>query len=126
VLLKYADRNAQVAKLSNYGMAQPLNKEEADKLYKAAKELETKNIEAKVQKAGNLLDNTNYGIGKDNIVCSSASWMLLKSAGRTMPLSKSWVAKAVGIDFSPSDFYENTQYFLVTPLSLSYPEKKNE
>ena len=126
VLLKYADRNAQVAKLINYGMAQPLNKEEADKLYKAAKELETKNIEAKVQKAGNLFDNTNYGISKDNIVCSEASWMLLKSTGRAIPLSKSWVAKAVGINFSPSDFYENTQYFLVTPLSLNYPEKKNE
>lgn len=118
LLLKYTDRGAQVAKLSNYGIAQPLNKEEADKLYKAAKEMEAKNISAKIEKTGNLFDNTNYGISKENIVCSEASWILLKSTGRKMPLTKSWVTKSVGIDFSPADFYENTQYFLVTPLSL--------
>jgi len=124
--LKYGDRNAQVAKLSKYGIAQPLNKEEADKLYKTAKEMEAKNIAAKTQKSGNLFDNTNYGISKENIVCSEASWLLLKSTGRKMPLSKSWIAKSVGIDFSPSDFYDNTQYFLVTPLSLNPEEKKKE
>ena len=126
LLLKYIDRDARVAKLSNYGIAQPLNKGEADKLYKAAKEMEAKNISAKMEKSGNLFDNTNYGITKENIVCSEASWMLLKYTGRKMPLTKSWVAKTVGIDFSPSDFYDNTQYFLVTPLSLNSQKNKNE
>lgn len=124
--LKYGDRKAQVAKLNNYGIAQPLNKEEAERLFKAAKEMEAKNIAAKKEKEKNLFDKTNYGISKENIVCSEASWLLLKSTGRTMPLSKSWIAQKVGIDFSPSDFYENTQYFLVTPLSLNNQKKPNE
>lgn len=122
-LLKYGDRNAQVAQLSDYGIAQPLNKEEANRLYNEAKKMEAKNIEAKNEKEGNFFDKTNYGISKSNIVCSEASWVLLKSTGRTVPLTKSWMAKAVGIDFSPSDFYENTQYFLITPLSLNKQEK---
>jgi hypothetical protein len=123
--LKYGDRNAQVAKLSNYGIAQPLNKAEADKLFKTAKEMEAKNIAAKAEKAGNLIDKTNYGIRKENIVCSEASWLLIKSTGRAMPVSKSWVAQKAGIDFSPSDFYENTQYFLVTPLNLNIQKKSD-
>lgn len=119
LLKKYVDRDAQVAKLSNYGVAQPLNEEEANKLYEAAKELEAKNIANKVDKEGNLFDNTNYGtIGKDNLVCSEASWFLIKSTGRELPLSKSWATRATGVDFSPADFYDNTQYFVVTPLSM--------
>ena len=126
VLLKYGDRNAQVAKLSNYGVAQPLNQKEAMKLYEAAKEMEAKNITFQKEHSKNLIDNTNYGIwGGNNIVCSEASWALLKSTGRKMPDSRSTVAKAFGVSFSPSDFYENTQYFLVTPLSLEYQQKKD-
>lgn len=126
ILLKYADRTAQVASPGSYGVAQPLNNEEAARLYNAAKEMEAKNIAAKIEKAGSLFDKTNYGIFKENIVCSEASWILLKSTGRKMPLSKSWLAKAVGIDFSPSDFYDNSQYFLVTPLSIGSSKRGNE
>ncbi|MDP3353108.1 MAG: hypothetical protein Q8S44_05145 [Flavobacteriaceae bacterium] len=124
LLKSYGDRDTQVAKLNTYGIAQPLNKEEAIKLYETAKEMEVKNKADKVNKAGNLVDTTNYGaIGKDNIVCSEASWILLKSTGREMPKSKSQEAKTLGVDFSPSDFYENVQYFLVTPLSINSEKK---
>ena len=117
LLLKYGDRKTDVAQLGSGGIAQPLTPKEAMMLLNAAREMERKNAEAKVKKAGNLFDKNNYGILKENLVCSEASWMLLKSTGRTMPLSRSW-ATLVGIDFSPSDFYQHTQYFLVTPLEL--------
>lgn len=111
---KYLERDASVAKL----VGQPLNAEQATKLYETAKEMETKNI-GKIGQ-GNYWDSTNYGtIGKDNMVCSEASWALIKSTGRELPLSKSWISKSTGVDFSPADFYEQTQYFIVTPLSMS-------
>lgn len=112
--IKYLDRDASVAKL----VGQPLNDEQAKTIYETAREMETKNINKIAQ--GNIFDTTNYGtIGKDNMVCSEASWALIKSTGRELPLSKSWVSKTSGVDFSPADFYEHNQYFIVTPLSLS-------
>lgn len=109
----YLERNASVAKL----VGQPLNTNQANILYQTAKEMELKNIEK--SGSGNYWDSTNYGaIGNDNMLCSETSWALIKSTGRALPLSKSWVSKSTGVNFSPADFYENTQYFFVTPLSL--------
>ncbi|MFA5296627.1 MAG: hypothetical protein WC389_00285 [Lutibacter sp.] len=114
---RYEGRDASVAKLS--GLAQPLNTDESEKLWEKAKEMQTKNSEFKNNSSYYpWSDESLYGVGKDNVVCSKASWALLKSAGRDLPLSQSWITNKVGVDFSPADFYAYKQYFLVTPLSL--------
>jgi len=123
---EYDSRDASVAKSAINGVAQPLKPEEAQHLYEKALELAKKELDAEKGLAYNGLGQaqyglgqTNYGLGKDNLVCSGASWELLKATGREMPLTRSWVINATGINFSPADFYNNTQYFLVTPLSMS-------
>ena len=114
---RYNKRDASVAKLS--GLAQPLNTEEAEKLWEKAKEMQSKNTEFKNNTSNYpWSDESMYGVGKDNVVCSKASWTLLKSAGRELPLSQSWITNKIGVDFSPADFYAYKQYFLITPLSL--------
>ncbi len=120
LLKKYENRDAQVAKLNYYGVAQPLKPDEAQKLYEKAIELAKKELQSEQEISHTLFGYTNYGlIGKDNLVCSEASWTLIKSTGRKIPMSRSWITKANGVDFSPADFYNNTQYFLVTPLDMS-------
>jgi len=113
LIKKYEGHDAQVAKLSQFGIAQPLNPKEAQMLYEKALELAKKNLESE------KLGKNNYGFGKGNLVCSSASWTLITSTGRELPLSKSWVSTATGVNFSPADFYAYKQYFLITPLDMS-------
>ncbi len=111
-LKKYGSRGLEVAKL-----AQPLNKEEADRLYSAAKEMRAGNLD-KIE-ANNWFDKTNWGMwNKENAVCSEADWALIKAAGRQIPKSDDRIKKLLGIDFSPADFYSNEQYFLVSPLAI--------
>ncbi len=78
-------------------------------------------------RAGNLAkieankwsDTTTYGLwGKDNVVCSESDWALIRASGREMPPSDDRWKKALGVDFSPQDFHDNEQYFLVSPLSM--------
>jgi hypothetical protein len=116
---EYDSRDASVAKSAINGVAQPLKPEEAQHLYEKALELAKKELDTEKGIAYSAFGQTNYGLGKDNLVCSGASWELLKSTGRELPISRSWIINTTGIDFSPADFYNNTQYFLVTPLSMS-------
>jgi len=112
-LERYSSRGARVAEL-----AQPLNAEEAKKLWAAAAEMATKNTK---KVASNWLGlpwlGTNYGVwGKDNLVCSEADWSVLRAAGREIPESDDWVKKHLGVSFSPADFFNNEKYFIVSPL----------
>ncbi len=118
ILKKYGQRGTQVAQL-----AQPLNKEEGDRLYAAAKKMEAKNKNSVKEKANNWIDNTNYGAwGKDDVVCSEADWALINAAinasGREIPKSGDKIKMGLGNDYSPAD-YRDSQYFLVTPLEMS-------
>jgi len=111
----YGHRGADVAKL-----AQPLNKKEGKALFSAAVEMVQKNnqkLSGKDTWFGKyLLNDTNYGTwGKDNVVCSEADWAVINAAGRTIPNSDNRLKLFLGLNFSPSDFY-NSPYFLVTPL----------
>ncbi len=112
ILQKYGMRETEVAKL-----AQPLNPKEAELLYAEAKKLRTQNLE-KMQ-GNNWFDTTNYGVwNKENVVCAEADWALIKAAGRNVPASDDRIKRALGIDFSPADFYGNEQYFLVSPFVM--------
>ncbi len=119
---RYVGREASVAQIQNGYVAEPLNETESQKLWNKAIEMQKKNIEIK-EKAGYSdwrFKSTMYGAwGKDNVVCSEASWALLKAAGRDLPLSKSWVTRNyAGVDFSTSDFYNYKQSFLISKLNL--------
>lgn len=109
----YGHRGADVAKL-----AQPLNEKEGKALFSAAVEMAQKNNKQLVNKetwfGKYLLTDTNYGAwGDNNVVCSEADWAIINAAGRTIPHTGNVLKLALGLNFSPSDFY-NSQYFLVT------------
>jgi hypothetical protein len=111
----YGNRGADVAKL-----AQPLNKKEGKALFSAAVEMAQKNNQKLINKdtwfGKYLLNDTNYGAwGDNNVVCSEADWAVINAAGRTIPNSDNKLKLFLGLNFSPSDFY-NSPYFLVTPL----------
>ncbi len=111
ILNKYGHRGVEVAKL-----AQPLRPDEAEQLYKDAREMRSKNL--KKIEANKWFDKTTYGAwGKDNLVCSEADWALIKAAGREIPQSDDRIKKGLGINFSPADFLNNEQYFLVSPMA---------
>jgi len=104
-LEKYGSRSAEVARL----VGQPVSNKETKELFTAAVKMAQKNRNA---------GGTNYGVwGKDDMVCSEASWALLKATGRKIPKSDDQIKVAGGIDFSPADF-QNSQYFLVTPVYM--------
>jgi hypothetical protein len=108
---KYGNKNMDVAQLSSFGVAQPLNEAESEKLFKAAVKMQSDNINS---------GNTNYGgWGKNDLVCSEASWALINSTGRTIPGTDFGIKSGVGVNFSPADFYARKQYFLITSLSMS-------
>jgi hypothetical protein len=116
-LKKYGHRGAQVAELGKYEVAQPLSKEEGNKLWVAARELAMKEMASEPKKSNNLIDKTNYGLyGKDNMVCSETSRWALIRAGRQIPDTGSPYKKLFGVYFGPSNFYNAEQYFIVTPL----------
>ncbi|MHB8137958.1 MAG: hypothetical protein ACYDGO_06155 [Smithellaceae bacterium] len=111
----YGHRGTDVAKL-----AQPLNEKEGKQLFTAAVEMAQKNNKQLINKdtwfGKYLLTDTNYGAwGKNNVVCSESDWAIINATGRTIPHSDNILKLALGLNFSPSDFYNST-YFLVTPL----------
>ncbi|OPY79823.1 MAG: hypothetical protein A4E64_00283 [Syntrophorhabdus sp. PtaU1.Bin058] len=116
-LKEYGARKMDVATL----VGQPLSQHEGEEMWKGAHELR---------------NTTTYwpsgvphvGSSDTGMVCSEASRWLLVRAGRRVPETQSANAKVSGVDtglnkkqfvnFSPSDFYENQQYFVVHQLSL--------
>lgn len=107
-LKKYGHRELNAA-----AVAQPLSKKQGDELWDAAHYL------ADNRKNNGLIDKNNYGVtGDNNMVCSEAArWVVMRAKGRYMPETDNKAEKAVGIKFSPQDFYDHEQYFVVTPLS---------
>jgi len=114
-LKEYGQRPKDVATL----VGQPLSEHEGQELWKGAHELR---------------NTTTYGPSRflnwrnDAMVCSEASRWALVRAGRRVPETQSGNAKIFGINiglnkkrfvnFSPSDFYENQQYFVVHQLGM--------
>jgi hypothetical protein len=109
-LKEYGQRGMDVATL----VGQPLNEDEGRELWKGAHELRR---------------TIRYGIwADDKMVCSESSQWLLVRAGRKIPETQSPNAKVLGVDtgfnkkivvkFSPSDFYESQQYFIVHKLGM--------
>jgi hypothetical protein len=105
-LAKYYGRDMNVATL----VGEPLSKHEGEELWKGAKEM---------AKAG------GYGIkalpatnGNDNMVCSESSRWLLLRAGRNVPETKDEIKKPF-VKFSPADFYDEQQYFIVHRLGMN-------
>ena len=115
-LNEYGARNMDVATL----VGQPLSQHEGEELWKGAHELR---------------NTTTYWpsklfnwSGDAGMVCSESSRWLLMRAGRRVPETQSENRKILGIDiglnkkqfvtFSPSDFYENQQYFVVHQLGI--------
>lgn len=125
---RYKDRTSSVAQMRGkgdaWGVAQPLNETEANKLWDKAMELNNNNrdnvkYDLDNKKVNNNLSGTNYGIyGDGNMVCSEASWKLINATGRyQIPgLKDDNLISKVGIKFSPASFYSADQYFLITPL----------
>lgn len=128
----YHERTVSVAQIQDLYVASPLNAKEAELLYKKALELDSLNKAYQKEWLPKLIGATKYGIGYGNVVCSEASYALLRSAGRDIPLSKIWtkgssypvgaamdqVAMLFNLKFTPADFYEYNQYFLITPISI--------
>lgn len=114
-LKQYGQRRMDVATL----VGQPLSQHEGQELWKGAHELR---------------NTTSYGIrvlahdGNDAMVCSEAARWLLVRAGRRVPETRSQNRTIAGIDtglnkkmyvnFSPSDFYEEQQYFVIHQLGM--------
>jgi hypothetical protein len=123
---RYGERTSSVAQMRGdaWGVAQPLNETEANKLWDKAMELNNKNRDNVKYKLDNKVDKnlsgTNYGIlGEDNMVCSEASWMLINATGRyQIPGLKNnnKLISKLGIEFSPASFENAKQYFLITPV----------
>lgn len=104
---KYGNRNMDVAKTAFLGVAEPLKPDEAEALFKAAVEMQAANLNS---------GNTNFGAwGKNDIVCSEASWTLINSTKHKIP-GTDFGIKSTIVNFSPADFYAMKQYFLITPL----------
>lgn len=111
-LRTYGRRNATLA-----SVAQPLKKDEADKLWDAARERIMKESLSQQAKGGNILDQTGYGLyGNDNMVCSEASRWALVKAGRDIPESASPLKKVLGIDYGPANFFSDRYNFIITPM----------
>jgi hypothetical protein len=112
-LKEYGQRRMDVATL----VGQPLSQREGQELWKGAHELSNTTSYIKLLPDGN-----------DMMVCSEAARWLLVRAGRRVPETKSQNVTIAGIDiglnkslfvnFSPADFYEEHQYFIIHPLSV--------
>ncbi len=102
----------------DFDVARPLSKFDTDLLWTASREYGIRSLKAFAGKGEKLFDKTDYGpFGDAEKVCSETSrWALIK-AGMFIPETSSRIKKfAMDVDFGPSDFYENSKYFLVTPL----------
>lgn len=111
-LKTYGRRGALLA-----SVAQPITREEADKIWGAAKEAIKKEAVIQQNKSGNIIDQTGYGLhGDDNMVCSETSrWALIK-AGRNIPESGSPIKQLLGIHYGPANFFSDDYNFIITPL----------
>jgi len=112
-LREYGHRQMDVATL----VGQPLSQHEGQELWKGAYELQ---------------NTTSYGIkmlkfnGDDAMVCSESSRWLLLRAGRRVNESQSTdvnlgitsLNKKEFVKFSPADFYDQQQYFIIHQLYL--------
>jgi hypothetical protein len=106
----YSERGGFLAQL-----AEPLRKDEAEKLFLAARELALKER----TDSHSLLDASNYGVWGDDMVCSEASRWALMMAGRNIKKTGSFAKRILGIDISPSDIWLDEQDFIITPLDFS-------
>lgn len=108
----YGQREANVATL-----LQPLKKDQAARLWTAAREMGINELSDQQRKSGNWIDKSGFGLyGNDNMVCSEASrWALIK-AGRWIPGTRSPLKKLAGVEYGPVNFYTDDDHFLVTPL----------
>jgi len=121
-LKQYGQRQMDVATL----VGQPLSRYEGEEMWKGAHELRntTSYWPSGVPNAGRVFTGSN----DDGMVCSETSRWLLLRAGRRVPETESKNAKMLGIDtglnkrqfvtFSPSDFYEERQYFIIHQLGI--------
>jgi len=106
-LKKYAERlpSSSVVERREPGMgvAQPLSKEEGDKLWAAAAAL--------------AAGDTKFGLyGDEKMVCSEASrWALVKT-GQDIPETSSPFKKMLGIYYGPANFYADQEHFIISPL----------
>lgn len=107
-LREYGERQMDVASY----VGEPISKEQGLEIWKAAHELR---------------NTKKYGIWAENrLVCSEACRWLLLCAGRSVPERQGENATIHGFDthlnkkdfvtFTPADFYENQQYFVVQRL----------
>lgn len=111
-LRNYSRRDALLA-----SVAQPLKKDEADKLWDAARERIMQESVIQQKKDGNIIDQTGYGLyGNDNMVCSETSRWALVKAGRNIPESDSPLKRLLGIHYGPANFFSDDYNFIITPL----------
>lgn len=111
-LKEYGHRSGLVA-----SVAQPLNNEEAGRIWGAAKEMSRQEADNQQRKSGNIIDQTGYGLyGNDNMVCSETSRWALIRAGREIPESASPLKRLLGIDYGPANFYSDKHNFVITPM----------
>jgi hypothetical protein len=115
LMKRYGQRDVSVAKMreSLWGVAQPLNDDEAQRLWIQARKMVQEN------KDNPKGVSTNYGLyGNNDMVCSESSWALMNAAGRySIPFSYH-IPKVSGIAFTPASFYSKQQYFIISPLRL--------
>ena len=104
-LEKYAKRKMDVATL----VGQPISKQQGDEFFKAAEEL--------IKIGGYGIKALPAANGNDNMVCSEASRWLLLRVGKRVPETRDELKKKF-VKFSPSDFYDNQQYFVVHTLGM--------
>lgn len=111
-LFLYGNREANVAQL-----AQPLRKEQYDKVYEVARKLADDQSKMNNEQIKNKswIKGSKYGIAGSDMVCSESSRWVLIQAGVRLPGTEDNLKQKAGIDFSPADFCKSS-YFVVTPL----------
>lgn len=122
---KYDGRGTEIARLTGA----PLDSNQVKLMWNKAIEMQQKNNQQALfsyNASGEkkFIAGTEWGILGDDMVCSEASWELIKATGRKdfNPQAKGWFngwLKKTTIGFSPADFYENNQYFLISELNLN-------
>jgi hypothetical protein len=127
-LKEYGQRQMDVATL----VGQPLSRHEGDEMWRGAHEL--RNTMTYWPSGVPNVGRTFTGSNDAGMVCSEASRWLLLRAGRRVPETKGQNAKILGIDtglnkkqfvtFSPSDFYEEQQYFIIHQLGIKRKGQK--
>lgn len=122
---KYDGRGTEIARLTGA----PLDSTQVKLMWNKAIEMQQKNNQEalfsyNLNGEKKFIAGTEWGFLGDDMVCSEASWELIKATGRKdfNPQAKGWFNgwfKKTTIGFSPADFYENNQYFLISRLNLN-------